>query len=182
MQYQNLLSKLTQLQPGDVIAIDGPAGSGKSTLARSLSSDMAQVSIIAVDDLYDGWNDAFTPRLTARVIEQVLVPISKNQEFRYDIYDWHANKFVKSKVIAKNQIYILEGVSAGQSQFRPYLDALIWLDISDEIGLARVLDRDGVLIKDQMIAFQQAQKTHFAMELTKDAADYIFDGEPKSTL
>ena len=86
------------------------------------------------------------------------------------------------KVVAKNQIYILEGVSAGQSQFRPYLDALIWLDISDEIGLARVLDRDGDLIKDQMITFQQAQKTHFAKDLTKDAADYIFDGVPKTAL
>ena len=182
MQYQNLLNDLTQLKTGDLIAIDGPAGSGKSTLARSLAVDIPEVFIIAVDDLYDGWSDAFTPRLSARVIEQVLEPISKNQEFRYDIYDWHTNKFVKSKVVAKDQIYILEGVTAGQSQFRPYLDALIWLDISDEIGLARVLNRDGDLIRDQMITFQQAQKTHFAKDLTKDAADYIFDGVPKTAL
>jgi hypothetical protein len=33
-----------------------------------------------------------------------------------------------------------------------------------------------------MITFQQAQKTHFAKELTKDAADYIFDGVPKTAL
>ena len=182
MQYQNLLSELTRLKAGDLIAIDGPAGSGKSTLARSLKVDMAEVAIIAVDDLYDGWSDAFTPRLTARVIEQVLVPISKNQEFRYDIYDWHANKFVKSKVVAKNQIYILEGVCAGHQHFRGLIDVLIRLEVSDDIGLTRVLGRDGDLIRDQMISFQTAQRSHFAQDLTQDAADYKHDGVPKSLL
>lgn len=182
MQYQTLLSNLAQVKHGGLIAIDGPAGSGKSTLARSLLEDIPNSVIIAVDDLYDGWADAFTPRLTTRVIEQVLLPISKNQEFRYDIYDWHNAKFVKSKVIPRDQIYILEGVCAGHQQFRGFIDALIWLDISDEIGLTRVLNRDGDLIRDQMIAFQQAQKSHFAEDLTKDAADYKFDGVPKSTL
>jgi uridine kinase len=72
MQYQTLLSNLENLKNGDLIAIDGAAGSGKSTLAKSLLRDIPNSVIIAVDDLYDGWADAFSPRLTARVIEQVL--------------------------------------------------------------------------------------------------------------
>jgi uridine kinase len=182
MQYQTLLSNLEHLKNGDLIAIDGPAGSGKSTLAKSLLRDIPNSIIIAVDDLYDGWADAFSPRLTARVIEQVLEPISKNQDFRYDIYDWHKAKFVKSKVISRDQVYILEGVCAGHQQFRGFIDVLIWLDVSDEIGLARVLDRDGDLIRDQMISFQAAQRSHFAQDLTQDAADYKYDGVPKSLL
>ncbi len=182
MQYQTLLSNLAKVKHGDLIAIDGPAGSGKSTLARSLVKDLPNSVIIAVDDLYDGWADAFTPRLTARVIEQVLLPISKNQEFRYDIYDWHKAKFVKSNVVPRDQIYILEGVCAGHQQFRGFIDLLIWLNVSDEIGLKRVLDRDGDLIRDQMIQFQQAQRSHFAQDLTEAAADYKFDGVPKTNL
>jgi uridine kinase len=182
MQYQTLLSNLAKVKPGDLIAIDGPAGSGKSTLAKSLVKDLPDSVIIAVDDLYDGWADAFTPRLTARVIEQVLLPISKNQEFRYDIYDWHKAKFVKSNVIPRDQIYILEGVCAGHQSFRGFIDVLIWLDISDEIGLTRVLNRDGEVIRDQMVHFQQAQRSHFAQDLTEAAADYIFDGVPKTIL
>jgi hypothetical protein len=48
--------------------------------------------------------------------------------------------------------------------------------------LARVLDRDGDLIRDQMISFQKAQRSHFAQDLTQDAADYKYDGVPKSLL
>jgi thymidylate kinase len=76
----------------------------------------------------------------------------------------------------------LEGVCAGHQQFRGFIDVLIWLDVSDEIGLARVLDRDGDLIRDQMISFQTAQRSHFAQDLTRDAADYKYDGVPKSLL
>lgn len=181
MNYQNLLNNLSTISPGEVIAIDGPAGSGKTTLSKQLAVDIADVEIIHMDDLYQGWKDAFSARLTASVISQILEPISKGIEFSYEIYDWRSNKYHKSKVIPKNKIYILEGVSAGQSQFRPYLSKIIWLNISDEIGLSRVLQRDGAEILSPMQEFQKAQKLHFASELTENAADFHYEGVPKST-
>ena len=52
MDYQNLLSELIPLTPGQIIAIDGPAGSGKTTLAKKLQLDISEVEIIHLDDLY----------------------------------------------------------------------------------------------------------------------------------
>ena len=111
MDYQNLLSELSSLSLGKIIAIDGPAGSGKTTLADQLSGDLANVEVIHIDDLYHGWSDAFSARLTASVINQILIPISKTSEFNYEIYDWQNGNFHKSKIIPNDRIYILEGVS-----------------------------------------------------------------------
>lgn len=182
MDYQNLLSDLSEVKTGQIIAIDGPAGSGKTTLAKKLAADLTEIEIIHVDDLYQGWSDAFSARLTASVISQILLPISQHKEFNYEIYDWRNNKFHKSKIIPSDKIYILEGVGAGQSQFRPYLNKIIWLNISDEIGLSRVLERDGAEIRLPMQEFQRAQKNHFASDLTENAADFHYEGVPKTAL
>ena len=182
MDYPNLLNNLFNLNLGDVIAVDGPAGSGKTTLANQLQSDIPEIEIIHVDDLYQGWQDAFSPRLTASIINQILLPISQKLEFNYEIYDWKSKKFYKSKLVPANKIYLLDGVSSGQSQFRPYLSKIIWLNISDEIGLSRVLNRDGDEILSPMQEFQKAQKLHFARELTENAADFSYEGVPKTLL
>jgi uridine kinase len=181
MDYQNLLSNLSELSSGQIIAIDGPAGSGKTTLANQLAADIADVEIIHVDDLYQGWSDAFSARLTASVISQILLPISQKLDFNYEIYDWRSNKFLKSKLVSKSKIYILDGVGAGQRQYRPFLAKIIWLNISDEIGLSRVLQRDGAEILLPMQQFQKAQKLHFASDLTENTADFYYEGVPKST-
>jgi len=181
MDYPNLLSEIASIKPGEVIAIDGPAGSGKTTLANQLKSDISLIEIIHLDDLYQGWQDAFSQRLTNSVIEQILKPISKKLKFNYEIYDWKSNNFHKSKDVQVNKIYILDGVSSGQSQFRSYLSKIIWLNISDEIGLSRVLSRDGLEILMPMKEFQKAQKLHFARDLTENAADFHYEGVPKST-
>jgi hypothetical protein len=182
MDYPNLLNNLIKLRVGEIIAIDGPAGAGKTTLANQLAQDLDNVQILNVDDLYNGWSDAFTARLTASVIKQLLIPISLGIDFNFDIYDWQSNKFSKSDLIPKGQIYILEGVGAGQSQFRPFIKKVIWLDISDADGLARVLQRDGSDILKPMLEFQKAQKDHFASELTENVADFHYEGVPKTTL
>ncbi len=182
MDYQNLLSNLSELSPGQIIAIDGPAGSGKTTLANQLAADISDVEVIHVDDLYQGWSDAFSARLTASVISQILLPISQKVDFNYEIYDWRENKFFKSKLVPKNKIYILDGVGAGQKPFRQYLTKIIWLNISDEIGLSRVLQRDGAEILSPMQQFQKAQNHHFATDFTENAADFHYEGVPKTAL
>ena len=182
MDYANLLSEIASIKPGEVIAIDGPAGSGKTTLANKLKSDISAIEIIHLDDLYQGWQDAFSQRLTNSVIDQILNPISQKLDFKYEIYDWKNNTFHKSHIVPANQVYVLDGVTSGQSQFRPYLSKIIWLNISDDIGLTRVLNRDGEEILSPMREFQEAQKLHFARELTENAADFTYEGVPKTLL
>ena len=84
--------------------------------------------------------------------------------------------------MTKGKIYILDGVGSGQLQFRDYLSKIIWLNIADEVGLTRVLNRDGAELLSPMQEFQRAQKLHFASDLTENAADFHYEGVPKTLL
>jgi hypothetical protein len=68
---------------------------------------------------------------------------------------------------------ILEGVGSGQRAIRDSLTALFWIDIEDEQGLARVLQRDGIDIENQMRKWLATQEQHFRAEGTQNAADFV---------
>jgi thymidylate kinase len=47
-----------------------------------------------------------------------------------------------------------------------------WLDIEPEIGLQRVLDRDGAHIEQQMRQWQVDQDKHFARDETRENCEF----------
>lgn len=154
-----------------IIAIDGPAGAGKTTLAGEIKAACAtkRVAIVHMDDLYGGWELSadFTARLLTLVRE-----ISQGRAHQIQIFDWHQGRFNSTRTIDPVDIVILEGVGSGQSAIRPYLSALIWMDIEDSQGLTRVLNRDGESIRTQMLEWQNQQREHFLRERTRESADF----------
>jgi len=74
-------------------------------------------------------------------------------------------------------LLILEGVGAGQKVIRKYLDQLIWIDIEPEIGLARVLQRDGDYLETEMRVWQMRESEHFQRDNTRDCATIRIDGK-----
>ena len=85
MEYLKLLSELRKFKSDSpiVVAIDGPAGSGKTTLAQKLVNDLSDAQVIHMDDLYDGWNDPLSAKLTARVISQLFQPFVMQLPVKY---------------------------------------------------------------------------------------------------
>ena len=170
MQLIAALLDLCKKSPA-IIAIDGPAGAGKTTLAGELKASIGtkRVAIVHMDDLYGGWelSEDFTSRLLALVRD-----ISQGKAHEIHIYDWHQGRFSSTRTIDPVDIVILEGVGSGQSAIRPYLSALIWMDIEDSQGLTRVLNRDGDSIRTQMLEWQNYQREHFLRERTRESADF----------
>ncbi len=158
-----------------VIAIDGPAGAGKTTLAAKFLADYQttqSVSIIHMDDLYAGWENALDQRLTAKLSE-IVTAFKSGSSITIDIYNWAKSSFDAVETISPSDILIIEGVGAGQKVVREAGATLYWLDIEPAIGLARVLARDGHEIEAQMHQWQQQQAQHFLSDLTRNHADYI---------
>jgi len=169
------LSDLCKTTTQPVIAIDGPAGAGKTTLAHDIKLALAQsysITEIHMDDLYDGWDNALTSQL-ADVLTHLVDAHKKSLPISLSNYDWRAGAFSPVAEIEKSELLILEGVGSGQRAIRDSLTALIWIDIEDTEGLARVLQRDGIEIENQMRKWLATQEQHFQAEGTQNAADFV---------
>jgi len=163
-----------------ILTIDGPAGSGKTTLAAELERDFVEegftVEVIHMDDLYNGWHDAFGESLTQSL--KNIVDGYIEGRIHYVKYNWQIGDFSGPISLNSPYILILEGVGSGQSAIRPHIFASIWIEIEASIAFERVIARDGEVIRPYMEQWQLDQASHFQREETKGAADYQIDGAP----
>jgi len=158
-----------------LIAIDGRAGAGKTTLAASFYEELSvdkTVAVIHMDDLYNGWENALSERLT-QTLESIVKSHQSKVAFEIDIFNWQSMSFDSKRVIHPVDILILEGVGAGQKVVRDGGATLYWLDIDAEVGIQRVLNRDGNQIASQMKQWQIAQEIHFLRDKTRENAEHI---------
>ena len=158
-----------------IIAIDGPAGAGKTTLAHEIFlalSPKMSVSVIHMDDLYNGWDSALGEDLTS--VLQYLAAQHRNisaAEIRR--YNWTTSSFGESETIEPADLLILEGVGSGDKSLQDELAALIWIDIDPEIGVMRVIARDGYQVEDEMKKWLGTQQEYFSQHSTREKADFI---------
>lgn len=169
------LLDLCSATPQPIIAIDGPAGAGKTTLAREIAGALSNhysTTMVHMDDLYDGWENALTSNLTS-----TLTKISSCHKSRKPIsfatFNWRTKNFNSATVIESTDLLILEGVGSGQRATRESLSVLIWIEIDSKAGLDRVLLRDGYEYEKEMNKWLTTQEQHFHIEETKNAADFI---------
>jgi len=158
-----------------LIAIDGRAGAGKTTLAAKFFEELSvdkSVQVIHMDDLYNGWNNALDERLT-KILELIVNAHHNKVAFEIEIFNWNSMSFDSKEGINPVDILILEGVGAGQKVVRDAGATLYWLDIDAEVGIQRVLNRDGNQIASQMKQWQIAQEIHFMRDKTRENAEHI---------
>ena len=158
-----------------LIAIDGPAGAGKTTLAAKLHGEFSKektLHVIHMDDLYSGWDNALGPQLTA-ILGDIVNAFSAQVEFTVPIYNWVNKSFYSSRTYEPTEVLIIEGVGAAQKVVRDSGAVIYWLDVDPEVGLARVLKRDGYEIEIQMRQWQIDQARHFMSDETRTFADYL---------
>ena len=175
MQLIAALLDLCSEKERPIIAIDGPAGAGKTTLAHEIFlalSPKMSVSVIHMDDLYNGWDNALGEDLTS--VLQYLAAQHRNisaAEIRR--YNWTASSFGESETIEPADLLILEGVGSGDKSLQDELAALIWIDIDPEIGVMRVIARDGYQVEDEMKKWLGTQQEYFSQHSTREKADFI---------
>ena len=158
-----------------IIAIDGPAGAGKTTLAHEIFlaiSPRMSVNVIHMDDLYDGWDNALGKDLT-KVLTYITDQHKQKKSAKIDKYNWTSFSFEDSEELPPADLLILEGVGSGDMAIQDDLAALIWIDIDPEIGVKRVLERDGAKVVDEMHKWLRTQEEYFSQHSTREKADFI---------
>ncbi len=155
-------------------AIDGPAGAGKTTFAAMLEADLSvkgTVKVIHMDDLYNGWENALSNPLS-EILDRITTAHLAGREFAIKIFNWHTMQFDREEKVTPTEHLIIEGVGAAQQIVRETGATTYWLDIEPEIGLQRVLDRDGAHIEHQMRQWQVDQEKHFTRDETRENCEF----------
>ena len=158
-----------------IISIDGPAGSGKTTLASDLANEFPDVQIIHMDDLYLGWQNTLTNSLTENLLG-IVAEIASQGRVTYKKFNWLTNSTGEVVQYQAPRFLILEGVGSGQAALRSAIAMSIWIEVPIDVGLARVIERDGENVRDHMQAFLLEQERHFKKEETQMHAEYRLSG------
>lgn len=158
-----------------IIAIDGPAGAGKTTLAATLSLALAPdftITVIHMDDLYDGWDDALGTSLT-KSLSWITSSHKAGKDLIYSPFNWSQNDFDSPRHCASTTLLILEGVGSSQMAIEEFLSTSIWIDLDPIVGFQRVIERDGDQISESMQGWLDQQGQHFASDRTKERSEFI---------
>ena len=158
-----------------LITIDGPAGSGKTTLANEIENQLSSALTIHMDDLYEGWSSTLTPKLTAKLL-QILSKVRDESIVSFEPFNWITNSLQDELTQLAPKFLILEGVGAGQSAIRELTSLAIWIEVPADLGLARVISRDGRQVEAHMPGFNSVASIYFEKEGVKSNADFHLSG------
>jgi len=160
------------LGQGRLLCVDGPAGSGKTTLGRLLA-DRTGAQLIHGDDLMDGWRglDAVGRQLAA-----LAGPLSQGHPGEYRHFDWEHDRYDRTVPVPVAPWLVVEGVGSGAAAIAAYVTVLVWVEVDDDLRLARGLERDGAAMEEHWRRFMADERALFAREGTRERADVLVDG------
>ncbi|HNA98564.1 MAG TPA: 4-amino-4-deoxy-L-arabinose transferase [Marmoricola sp.] len=155
-----------------LIAIDGPAGAGKTELTRALVSlpALPDVSILALEDVYAGW-DAL-----ARIedsVEPLLRALASGQPAQFAEYDWANCRSGEIRRVCPAPVIILEGVGAGCLRWADLVTTLVWVTHAN--ALSRAITRDGEDHRGHLETWHRDEVSLFEREKPWLRADVVVD-------
>ena len=169
-----LASRLRRLPPScgpvRLVGVDGHAGSGKSTFAGQLARALDGAPVLRLDDIASH-DELF--EWTGRLLAQVIRPLGRGESARYAPYDWHARAFGPPRDLPAAPVVLIEGVGAGRRTLRPYLAALLWMELPHEESWTRGRQRDGEEQQEFWAGWVRAERRHFAEDPSRPFADLL---------
>lgn len=172
------IKNLQQEKDDLIILIDGRATSGKTVLAQHLA-DQYQANLIHIDDFYLPQTKR-QPGIAGnidhkRLINDILIPIQKHQEYDYQPFDCHIQSLQIAKHIKYQRIHIIEGTYTFYLCQEIQSDLKIFLDVDQTHQIKRIISRNA----ESLSAFQNIwiplEEKYFQTYQTRSYADLYFD-------
>ncbi|WP_424445786.1 hypothetical protein [Microbacterium sp. CH-015] len=146
-----------------VVLIDGRSGSGKTTLAALIAADWpSPVRVVALDDIYPGWDGLAQGAETAR--EEILAPHRAGRPARWRRWDWSAQRQGESDAVGPGTGLIVEGSGVLTPASAALADVRIWLESPAGSRRERALRRDGDTYRPHWERWAAQEDIHLARD------------------
>ena len=160
------------LGAGRLVCVDGPAGSGKTTLGAELARRTG-AQLVNGDDLMSGWRglDAVGRQLTG-----VGEALAEGRTGSYEHYDWELGRYTRTVEVPPAPWLVVEGVGSGTAALAAYTTVLVWVEVDDDLRMARGLERDGEQLRERWRQFMLDEEELFVRDRIRERADVLVDG------
>jgi len=165
-------SREPTLGSGRLVCVDGPAGSGKTTLGRALA-EASGAQLIHADSLMEGWRGLDA---VGRQLRALCGALAAGTAGSYQHFDWEQHRYDRTVDVPPAPWLVVEGVGSGAAALAPFTTVLTWVEVGDDLRLARGLARDGEEMRDHWLTFMTDERALFARERTRERADVLVDG------
>lgn len=146
-----VLAKIDEMlqEKSVVIAIEGGSASGKTTFSEMLK-DIYDCNVLHMDDFFLRPEQRTPERFAEaggnidreRFLEEVLMPLSKNETISYRRLDCSTFTMCPSVEIIPKKLTIIEGAYSMHPAFEKYYDLSVFLDVSKELQKQRIEKRN----------------------------------------
>lgn len=183
-----------------IVGIDGLGGAGKSTLSESLYQLLREehynVVVLHIDDFiypkavrydeqYAAWECYYDRQWRYDyLVEEIVKPIRQGNPLSKEIelYDKEYDGYHLYQMdIPIGSIVIIEGVFLQRKELKGVFDAMIYIDVPEEIRWQRVLARDGYIGDSHQIQekyenrYFPAERYYLKTCVPKENADYVIE-------
>ena len=160
------------LGTGRLLCVDGPSGSGKTTLGRALA-EATGAQLIHGDDLMEGWRGLDS---VGRQLAALGAELAEGRPGSYEHFDWQHHRYDRTVEVPPAPWLVAEGVGCGAAVVAPYITVLVWVEVDDDLRLARGLERDGAEMEERWRTFMGDERTLFERDRIRERADVLVDG------
>ena len=145
---QKRIDELLKQKDHVIVAIDGPCTSGKTTLAGKLA-EIYDCNLFHMDDFFLRPEQRTPERFAEpggnvdyeRFQEEVLIPLFSGKPFSYRSFDCKTFTLSDAVPVTHKKLTIIEGSYCNHPSFGDPYDLKIFLTITPELQLQRVLER-----------------------------------------
>ena len=100
-------------------------------------------------------------------LEHVIEPLARGDAARYQRDDWPTEALAEWHTIEPAPIIIVEGVSAGRSEWAEHLSFLIWIETPRDERLRRGVERDGIEALADWESWMAGEDAHYERSRTE---------------
>lgn len=157
-----------------IVLIDGRSGAGKTTLAAHVRDRWpGTVGVVALDDIYPGWDGLSAGSDRARV--DILEPVRAGAVAQWRRWDWTHARPGERMQTSPDVPLIIEGSGVITPESAALAQIRVWLESPAAARRDRALARDGDTYRPHWERWAAQEDAHVRRDAPRDLATIVVE-------